>query len=533
MSIELFMQLEKPKILVILITSIIGAVLIFTGIGSHALWDDEAMDALNARAILQSGDTVANVGHNLVAYREGLLLVNGRQQGMPPLPGYLAATSMRLFGDSPLAARLPFAACGLATIVMIVVFAYGLGLSGLELIIVSIALLTNVSFLLYFRNSHYYGPGIMLTTACIITYHHGLRSVTSQVLMGIFSALLLLSNYTWCVALYVCLGIDVLLWNRRLLLRGINFYIRVLTPPFLAGLIILWGWNPLGTKLGGYLHGSTVAERAKLFFWNWRDMNDCEFISYGVILAALFFAYFRGNQILRRLLVALTVYALVITALSTQLLESASLADIRYMAGALPICIGITAIVLVLVFRKQRLLGVGLTVVACGTSLLNGGVLRSLPVEYVSEIFSTAEDPYKPAAAWIQDHVPDGDSVWVLPDYMAYPLMYHASNAVYAWQLRPDQKQERQFSHLPDIHFKGLVPPDYIVVFGPMVLQIRPMLESWRSRGVSYNEVYRINTFWKDLYRPELFWRTFKPITGFDIETQGVYVFKKGIDQKK
>jgi hypothetical protein len=521
------MSKEMAKTWVILGASILGAILLFAGIGSHALWDDEAMDALNAKAILESGDTVAHVGHNLVAYREGLLLVKGRQQGMPPLPGYLAASSMSLLGKTSFAARLPFTLCGVATIVLALCYACRLGLTWLELVIVSAALLGNVSFLLYFRNSHYYGPGIMLTTACLITYWMGLRTAASQILFGLFSALLLLSNYTWCVALYACIGMDVVLWRRDFFRMGVLPFIRVLTPPFIAGLIILWKWNPLGTKLGGYLHGSTFAERVKLFFWNWRDMNNCEFISYGIILGALFFALFRGHVILRRLLLSLIVYTLVITALSTQLLETASLADIRYMAGALPICIAITAVILVMAVRKQILLGMGLTVVACGTSLLNGGNVRFLPEEYISEVFSPTEDPYKPAASWIRENVPDGDTVWVLPDYMAYPLMFHAPNAVYAWQLRPDQKKDDQFKDFPDIHFQGLVSPDYIVAFGPVVMQLRSMLEQWKSMGANYSEIYRMNTFWKDLYRPELFWRTFHPIRDFDPETQGIYIFKK------
>jgi hypothetical protein len=116
---------------------------------------------------------------------------------------------------------------------------------------------------------------------------------------------------------------------------------------------------------------------------------------------------------------------------------------------------------------------------------------------------------------------------------MTYPLMYHAPDAVYAWQLRPDQKKQDQFKDLPDIHFQGIVSPDYIVVFGPSVIQIRSLLQRWKTMGVKYDEIYRINTFWKDLYRPELFWRTFKPITGFDIETQGIYIFKKGKTEKE
>jgi len=96
-----------------------------------------------------------------------------------------------------------------------------------------------------------------------------------------------------------------------------------------------------------------------------------------------------------------------------------------------------------------------------------------------------------------------------------------------AWQLNPEQKKDPQFKDLPDIHFKGVVLPDYIIVFGPMVVQIRGMLQQWNHEGINYEEVYTINTFWKDLYRPELFWRTFKPIIEFDPDTQAIYIFKR------
>jgi hypothetical protein len=226
--------------------------------------------------------------------------------------------------------------------------------------------------------------------------------------MGIFSALLLLSNYTWLVAVYVCMGVDVLLWRREILRMGSIPTLRILMPPFIAGLLILWRWNPLGTKLGGYLHGSSLSQRLNLFVWNWRDMNDCAFVSYGILLIAVYFAVFRGSSTLRRFLTALTVYVVVITVLSTQLLEGATLSDIRYMAGALPICIGITSVVLILVIRMKQSLGWVLAVVVYTTTLLNGGQPRSLAAEYIGELLSPTEDPYQPTAQWIRENISPG-----------------------------------------------------------------------------------------------------------------------------
>jgi hypothetical protein len=512
-------------------TVFVAVLLLFGGLGGHALWDDEAMDALNAKAILRTGDTMGMVDHNLVAYRSGLLLVEGRQQGMPPLPGYLAAAGIYILGESPLSARFLFASCGVLTITIIMLFAMRLGLSWPELCLVAGAMLGNVSFLLYFRNCHYYGPGIMLTTVCALAYLMLLKSGRGQLLFGLVSALLLLTNYTWFVALYACLTVDCLLNRRDLFKIGVSASFRILIPSFFAGLVILWKWNPLTTKLGGYLHQNSLSQRLELFFWNWRDMNECEFISLGVLIVAAVLAIQMGSVPLRRLLLALLVYVVIITMLSTQLLESAAVADIRYLAGCLPFCIAITSVVLIYVTRKRVLLGVLLALLACGTNVLNGGWLlkqgaRSLICEYVSEIFSPAEDPYTPTAAWINSKIPPGASIWVLPDYMTYPLMYHAPRAVYAWQLSPEQRSEEQFKRLPDIHFKGLEVPDYIIVFGPTVIQIRLMLEQWKLQGVAFEEMVRVNTFWKDLYRPELFWRTFKPITGYDLDTQAIYIFK-------
>lgn len=77
-----------------------------------------------------------------------------------------------------------------------------------------------------------------------------------------------------------------------------------------------------------------------------------------------------------------------------------------------------------------------------------------------------------------------------MPDYAAFPLIFDAPGPVYAWQLAL-QSRDPQCAGLPAIHFRGRVAPDVIVVFGPEVLRVRPMLD----------------IFFKDRYRPELFWR--------------------------
>ena len=105
--------------------------------------------------------------------------------------------------------------------------------------------------------------------------------------------------------------------------------------------------------------------------------------------------------------------------------------------------------------------------------------------------------------------------------------MFRAPHIIYAWQLEPSQKPDPQFRRLADIHFKGLAMPDYIVAFGPVVQEVRALCSQWAMQGVCYVEEARLLTFWKDLYRPELFWRTFKPIEKFDPNTEAIYIFQK------
>jgi hypothetical protein len=121
--------------------------------------------------------------------------------------------------------------------------------------------------------------------------------------------------------------------------------------------------------------------------------------------------------------------------------------------------------------------------------------------------------------------VPEGKSIWVLPDYAAYPLMFHAPRAVYAWQLPWPPRAD--FARLDPVNFQGLQAPDYLVAFGPALGEMARTLQSWNRPDVRYQPVATLDVFWKDTYRPELMWRTFAPITGFDPKTQAIYIFER------
>ena len=143
----------------------------------------------------------------------------------------------------------------------------------------------------------------------------------------------------------------------------------------------------------------------------------------------------------------------------------------------------------------------------------------------MQELIHPPGDPFTVTVKWIKHNVAERASVWVVPDYAAYPLMYHAPNPTYAWQLTwPPVKEE--FKQLAPIHFIGQVPPEYIVAFGPATELARDSIASWNRPELQYALVATIDFFWKDQHRPELFWRTFQPITQYDRKTEAIYIFE-------
>ena len=121
--------------------------------------------------------------------------------------------------------------------------------------------------------------------------------------------------------------------------------------------------------------------------------------------------------------------------------------------------------------------------------------------------------------------MPEGSSVWVDPNYATCPLMFHAPIVLYAWQLTMPPRPG--FGDLPQIHFLGESPPDYLVAFGPYVNDMQAFFQKWNRPDVTYERVAAINVFWQDSYRPEIFMRAFEPVTGFPPETQGAYIFRR------
>jgi hypothetical protein len=504
-------------------------VLLFTRLGHNALWDDEALTALGAKGVMQTGDTSISVGlGNLVAFRGGISVRGLSERSTPPLANYLTAVSFLLFGINAWSARLPFALFGFATAALMLLWVHRKNWP--TILVLALGMLGNVSFILYFRQCRYYGSTMFLSVAIAWIYWEKKPSPRNLLILAALSVLLFVSNYMGYLALYLGLTLDYVIWKRKEWPLTWRNGLLLFGPQLVLNGAVACIWNPLRTPFGGYEAMNSLVDRLTLFCWYWRDLNGCEFFSLPVLLLALVVGLRLRHAWLVRGCIAMLVYVTVITFASPQPVELTSRADIRYASAIIPLAISLEAGALCALCGGRKILLIAVAILVFGTNLFNGGPFldhgfRSTLIDYAGELLHPPPEPYTPTAQWINDHVPAGDSIWVLPDYAAYPLMFHAPRALYAWQFnwppRPD------FAGLPLIHFQGQEPPDYLIAFGPALEDMAHALQNWKHPGVSYDRVAMIDVFWKDLYRPELFWRSFEPITNFDPNSQAIYIFRR------
>lgn len=536
------MNERRGKMLIAGSGLILAAVLLFARLGAVPLWDDEATTALFAQSVWQNGDTDARVGHNIVAYQSGVELRDGKNRVIPPLPFYLAAPFVGNAPGSALAARLPFALCGLVTVAVIMLWLWRAGVCRGTWLAMIGGLLCNVSFLLYSRQCRYYAPVILLSV--LAAYCYQFRERGRPYLIGLAAAgvLLLSANYLCYAGVMVCLAVDYLVWGRKARPYPPGEVVLFLLIQVLLGGMIVAVYNPLGVDIWNVPRGPWLVEKLTLFAWHWRDLNSNEFGAALLIVMAAVLGFAKGDLQARRAVTALTVYIAVITVLTPQPLRLLSVSFVRYLVPVIPLCVWIAVICVRYTAERRYGLAVILAGVAFGTNLLHGGPLvgtdartvfssviaegkiRSTIASYVGELMNPLPSAYGDTAHWIRRHVRQGQSVWVTPGYAAYPLMYHAPQALYAWQL---DRNFDQLRGLPAIHFAGQGAPDYIIAFGPYRPQAQATITGLKTRGVSYEEAGMIDRYWYDLNRPELFWHAFEEVREFSRENQAVYLYRK------
>ncbi len=513
---------------------VLFSALLFAGLGQYALWDDEANTALFARSLWHSGDLEAFDGRNVIAYSQGFELTETRNRQIPPLQYVLAAPFAALEDASTFVVRLPFALCGAGLALLVCAGLRRAKMSLLHSAMLWLLILGNVSLILYLRQARYYAPAIVLTVA--IAYLYATRSARwrSVIVLGLCGGALFLTHYLAYVSLVGALGVDYLLWGRRE--RRVPWsHIGALVASQLTVIalyVVLW--EPTFRRPSNYQAQDVLVDKLKLLWWNLRDFNACEFSPVWVLLAApvIYFATRGRDPWLMRASLGLIVVALLVTLGSPQPVGSASVADIRYLAAAIPF--GIFVVWRVTLWLESVLprAGLALAAVVAFTNVLNAPFpskseipVRSTLGAYLGELVEPYDNAYRVTARWLEANVAAGATAWVAPNYATYPLMWHVPKLTYAWQLHSNQRAS--FPGLPDIHFRGSVAPDYLIGFARDIDAVLSVVAASQRIGTRYERVALLDTYGADRTRPELFWRSFSAPTVGRAERNGVVIYRK------
>ena len=171
-----------------------AALLLGWNLGSRYLWQDEAATAVMAERMLRHGKPLAYDGRNLITMDTYDAKLADKLASMPPREvvqllvergdfkadttwigqpwGQFVATALSLaaLGKNTLAARLPFALCGIATVVLLFHLVWQRFRDWPMALVTVLLLLTNVFWLLHVRQCRYYALSTFFLLLTFVAY---------------------------------------------------------------------------------------------------------------------------------------------------------------------------------------------------------------------------------------------------------------------------------------------------------------------------------------------------------------------------
>jgi hypothetical protein len=190
----------------------VAAALVFVNLDREHLWADEGDTAVLAKSVLKYGVPTAWDGTTFTDSDFGARLTdNFVMVSHPWLQYYVTAASFALFGETTLAARLPFALFGLATIAIVYFTLVRVTGNRWAAISAAVLLTLSVQFLLYARQSRHYTLNAALTCLLVMQFTR-LNSRTNSLIFALV-AILLFHSHPIAVAPLAALGLLTLTYE--------------------------------------------------------------------------------------------------------------------------------------------------------------------------------------------------------------------------------------------------------------------------------------------------------------------------------
>lgn len=230
---------------------------VLTGLGRDHLWADEGDTAVLARNILRDGVPTAWDGVTFVDSDYGARLSDDLVMVSSPwLQYYVTAASFALFGESPFAARLPFALLGLLCIALTYLLAWHATRHRWTAASAALLLTLSVQFLLYARQSRHYTLNAALT--CLLVWQFTRMKSWRDSLLFAVVAILLFHSHPIALAPLAAMG--VMTFISRPFRPQQAWFLRSL--PFIGLLTLPW----LVIADSGYSEATSPVSDLRVFF---------------------------------------------------------------------------------------------------------------------------------------------------------------------------------------------------------------------------------------------------------------------------
>ena len=408
-----------------MLVTILGALLIFPNLGNRYLWDDEAETALLAKRVLRFGVPIAWDGRDLISQECGADYdANYLWRQTPWLPVYATALSFRLLGEGTLAARLPFAALGVLSVVALYLVALALFRDRVLALLAAVFLVLSVPFLLHARQDRYYSIAVF-AAVWVLYFFFGLLRDRPGALLGLALAMTVLfhSSYLIFFATAAGLALAFLAVSRDpragLRLAGAGAATLLINLPWLV-VFDVWG------KTGGVLTTTSLGFFASNL---WGYAARVELHAFSVVLlaalVALRFALLRGRPAEGWPAPTVCLALAAFSAGHILFLSATPQIFFRYVITLLPVLALLQAAVIRALWPVSRLLAAA----ACALLLLVDradlvrGSLDSTLVKYVHEITHDVPGPIAGMVRYFRSAARPGQRLFI--SYGDLPLRFY------------------------------------------------------------------------------------------------------------
>ncbi len=524
----------------------IAALLLFSGIGKHRFWDDEANTAVMGQNMLATKSASAWNGLNLLSYgMRGSVDTNLKKTSIPPLQYIIAGISQEIFGRSTIGARMLFVLIGLFTLLFTSLW-YKEEFSKERFWPPALILAFTVSFLLYTRQARYY-PTAMAFSFAMLYFWAKLPKAKHPFVIGLLAllsgALIAANNYIFAGAIGLTIAASMV--RKRYHNKRSYILLGVFVLSTIIASFIVYNYS-YGTFIKAFDFSSAHFSRSQNWiFGGLRDMCLFEFVAPGMLIFTLpaLFWYFKSKD--QRLKEGAKELLIIVFYMAVMLLGCAFFSpqpggartvDMLYFIDLIPLGAVAAALIFELLSfgppKTRPYLGLGFLVILLSSNVLYLSFLdkryevRSHLYDYIHEIVA----PYPSSTAAVSDYIaanikPD-ECLFMVPLYTNITQMFYHPKQKFCGLVTKTAPFVKKHPELRDDLFYENTIPDYFIVGNRNAQNFKALLDYLYGPG-SYKLADALPIYWKEATRPEIPWRLFYPRTINNPLNGGVLIFKR------